>query len=145
MTVARSRASRPSGYSRSARLGELLRETVASELARLEDDRLELASITSVDTSVELSRATVYISVLDDEAATAALEALEELRPQLKQAVARSTAIRRVPELAFALDPSISAGERVDRILRGLNIQESSGASQSGPVEEPFGDHGDGE
>ncbi len=93
---------------------------MASELARLDDDRLELASITGVETSVELSRATVFISALDEEAASAALEALEEHRLQLKQAVARSAAMRRVPDLAFALDPSISAGERVDRILRDL-------------------------
>ena len=118
--MARNRASRPSRYSRSARLGELLREIVASELARLDDDRLELASITGVETSVELSRATVFISALHEEAASAALEALEEHRLQLKQAVARSAAMRRVPDLAFALDPSISAGERVDRILRDL-------------------------
>lgn len=118
--MARNRPSRPSRYSRSARLGELLREIVASELARVDDDRLELASITGVETSVELSRATVFISALDEEAASAALEALEEHRLQLKQAVARSAAMRRVPDLAFALDPSISAGERVDRILRDL-------------------------
>ncbi len=93
---------------------------MASELARLDDDRLELASITGVETSVELSRATVYISVLDDEAASSALEALEEHRLQLKQGVARSASIRKVPDLAFALDPSISAGERVDQILRDL-------------------------
>ncbi len=118
--MSRNRASRPSRYSRSARLGELLREIVASELAHLDDDRLELASITGVETSVELSRATVYISVLDDEAASSALDALEEHRVQLKQAVARSASIRKVPDLSFALDPSISAGERVDQILRDL-------------------------
>lgn len=98
----------------------MLREIVASEMAQLDDDRLALTSITGVETSVELSRATVYISSLDDEAATEALEALEEHRHRLKQAVARAAAVRRVPDLSFALDPSISAGERVDRILRGL-------------------------
>lgn len=118
--MARSRSSRPSRYSRSARLGELLREIVASEMAQLDDDRLALASVTGVETSVELSRATVYISALDDEAAAEALEALEEHRYQLKQAVARAAAVRRVPDLSFALDPSISAGERVDQILRNL-------------------------
>ncbi len=93
---------------------------MASELARLDDDRLELASITGVETSVELSQATVYISVLDGEAASSALDALEEHRVQLKQAVARTASIRKVPDLSFALDPSISAGERVDQILRDL-------------------------
>ena len=118
--MARRRASRPSHYSRSARLGELLREILASELAHLDDERLDLVSVTGVETSAELSRATVYVSALDDEEAPAALEALEEHRLQLKQAVARSSAVRRVPDLVFAVDPSISAGERVDQILRDL-------------------------
>ncbi len=118
--MARGRSSRPAPYSRSARLGELLREIVAFELARLDDDRLELTSVTGVDTSVELSRATVYISTLDGEAAPAALEALAEHSLRLKQAVARSSAVRKVPDMVFALDPSISAGERIDRILDGL-------------------------
>lgn len=118
--MARSRSSRPSRYSRSARLGELLREIVASEMGQLDDDRLSLASVTGVETSVELSRATVYISALDDDVASEALVALEEHRYQLKQAVARAAAVRRVPDLSFALDPSISAGERVDQILRSL-------------------------
>ncbi len=122
--MARNRASRPSRYSRSARLGELLREILASELALLDDNRLELVSVTGVETSAELSRASVYISALDDEAASAALEALEEHRLQLKQAVAHSSAVRRVPELVFALDPSISAGERVDQILRDLAAED---------------------
>lgn len=118
--MARRRASRPSHYSRSARLGELLREILASELAHLDDERLDMVSVTGVETSAELSRATVYVSALDAEAVPTALEALEEHRLQLKQAVARSSAVRRVPDLVFALDPSISAGERVDQILRDL-------------------------
>jgi len=118
--MARGRASRPSRYSRSARLGELLREIVASELARMDDERLELVSITGVETSAELSRATVYVSVLDQESAPNALDALQEHRLLLKQVVARSSAVRKVPDLVFELDPSIAAGERVDRILRNL-------------------------
>ena len=134
--MARNRASRPSHYSRSARLGELLREILASELARLDDDRLELASVTGVETSAELGWATVYISVLDYEAASSALEALEEHRLQLKQGVARSSAVRRVPELVFALDPSISAGERVDQILRSLADENRPGSPESGYADE---------
>ena len=134
--MARNRASRPFRYSRSARLGELLREILASELAHVDDDRLELVSVTGVETSVELSRATVYISTLDDEAAYSALEALEEHRLELKQAVARSSAVRRVPELEFDLDPSISAGERVDRILRRLADENRSGSCGGGSADE---------
>jgi len=86
---------------------------------------LELASITGVDTSSELSRATVYISVLDVAGTAAALEALQEHRLALKGAVARSDAVRRVPDLEFALDPAIAAGERVDQILRSLANEEN--------------------
>ncbi len=136
MNVARNRPSRPPRYSRSARLGELLREILASELARMDDDRLDMVSLTGVEASAELSRARVYISALDDEAASSALEALDEHRLQLKQAVARSSAVRRVPELEFDLDPSISAGERVDRILRRLADENPPGSDGGSSDEE---------
>ena len=43
--------SRSSGhkYPRSARLNEILREVIADELVRIDDERLELVTITGVD------------------------------------------------------------------------------------------------
>ncbi len=47
------------------KVNSVLREVLADEIERLTDPRLELVSVTAVDTSPDLRRATVYISTLD--------------------------------------------------------------------------------
>ena len=60
--------------------------------------------------------ATVYLGSLDDDAA----EALEERRPQLQRHVGRQVRMKRTPALPFAADPAVSAGARVEEVLRRL-------------------------
>ena len=53
-------SSRSSGghrYPRSARVGETLREIIADELVRIDDERLELVTVTAIEVDDELNRA----------------------------------------------------------------------------------------
>ena len=105
-------------YPRALRVNEVLRQVVAEELERLADadERLRLVTVTSVDTSADLRSATVYLGTLDADAA----EALEERRTQVQRTVGREVRMKRTPRLQFAADPSTSAGQRVEEILRRL-------------------------
>ena len=105
-------------YPRSLRVNEVLRQVVAEELERLADadERLRLLTVTSVTTSPDLRTATVYLGTLDPEAA----EALEERRSQVQRAVGRQVRMKRTPRLHFEADPAVSAGARVEEILRRL-------------------------
>ena len=47
-------------YPRTARLNESLREVIAEELTRIDDERLDLVTITSIDVDPEMNRAIVY-------------------------------------------------------------------------------------
>lgn len=109
-------------YLRTARINELLREVLADELERLADvdERLELVTITGVDTDVDLRHATVLLSSLSDEMAAA----LELARVRLQAAVARQIRLKRTPQLAFAADPAVAAGNRVEGILREIRDTE---------------------
>lgn len=110
----------PSGrdYPRALRVNEVLRQVVAEELERLADadERLRLVTVTSVDTSADLRSAVVYLGSIGDDAA----EALEERRAQVQRAVGRQVRMKRTPRLQFMADPAVSAGARVDEILRRL-------------------------
>ncbi len=55
-------------YPRTARLNELLREIIGEELERIDDDRLDVVTVISVDTESDLRRAVVYYDCLDGEA-----------------------------------------------------------------------------
>lgn len=113
-------------YPRRLRVNELLREVLADELERLEDDdeRLGLLTITAVDSEPDLRHATVYLSSLPEPAE----EALGEHRARLQAAIGRQARLKRTPQLSFEVDPGVSQGERVEEILRGLHRSDRSGS-----------------
>ena len=104
---------------RTARLGELLREVVAEELERIDDPRLELVSITSVEVDADLNRAIVHYDSLAGEAGDAEiLEAFAARRVRLQAAVGRQIHARKTPVLQFRPDEVIRQAERIEQILR---------------------------
>lgn len=108
-------------YPRALRVNEVLRQIVGEELERLADadERLRLVTVTGVDTTADLRRATVYLSAISEEVA----EALEERRTQLQRVVGSQIRMKRTPRLEFAVDPSVSHGARVEELLRRLRTK----------------------
>ena len=108
----------PAPYPRTARVNEVLREVVAEAIERMADtdDRLRLLTVTAVDITPDLSRATVYVTSLPP----LALEALIEERAQLQRTIARQVRMKRTPLLEFEPDPAVAHGQRVEEILRHL-------------------------
>lgn len=106
-------------YPRSARVGTTLREIIADELVRIDDERLTFVTVTGIEVDDELNRAHVYFDSLagedgDDEI----IEALSEYRIRLQAAVARQIRAKKTPILDFRPDVSIRSAERIDGILR---------------------------
>ena len=52
--------SRKHSYPRAARISETVREVVAEELVRIDDDRLAFVTVTSIDVYSEMNRGIVY-------------------------------------------------------------------------------------
>jgi len=104
-------------YPRTARVNKALREIVADELERIGDERLELATVTGVETEPDLRHAVVWLASLPD----TAQQALAEHRVRLQAAIATQMRMKRTPELAFRADPAVATGQRVEDILRGLS------------------------
>jgi ribosome-binding factor A len=112
-------------YPRSLRVNEVVRETLADHLERMEDPRLELVTITGVDVSPDLRNATVYYGTLgrhDPEIA----EALEAAAKPLRAALGREVRLKYLPALHFREDPAIETGQRVEEILRDLQRQKKT-------------------
>lgn len=124
--MARRRSNRTREYQRSARLNELLREIIAEELERVDDDRLDWISIVSVEVDNELTKARVYLSSLEQNE-DEIIKVLSEYRGRFRKVIGRSARIRRVPDLTFMIDPSIRTGNRIEEILTELDIAESEG------------------
>jgi ribosome-binding factor A len=113
-------------YPRTARVNELLREILADALEHIDDERIELVTVTAVRTEPDLRHALVYFDTLEGgETDARVVEVLGELRGRLQRAIAREARLKRTPELAFRPDPAVRGGERIDEILRDLHRDES--------------------
>jgi ribosome-binding factor A len=87
-----------------------VREVVAEELVRIDDDRLAFVTITSIDVDSEMNRGIVYYDSLQGvEGDYRILEALGEHRKRLQSTIANQIHARRTPILEFRPDEAIRA------------------------------------
>ncbi len=86
------------------------------------DERLRLVTVTAVEVSGDLRRATVFLSSLSEEAA----ESLSAHRAELQQAIGRQVRMKHTPQLGFAADPGVALGAKVEEILRGLHERQAA-------------------
>ena len=104
-------------YPRTARVNELCREILGDELERIDDDRLDLVTVTHVRVDPDLRHAVVEYSRLGEGEEEAA-EALVEHRARLQAAIARQARLKRTPELRFEVDRVIDHAARIEALLR---------------------------
>ena len=106
-------------YPRSARVGQTLREIIAEELVRIDDDRLTLVTITAIEVDEELNRANVYFDSLAGENGDAdIIDALGQHRVRLQASIASQIRAKKTPILYFRPDLALRSAERIDDILR---------------------------
>ena len=115
------RESSPRRYPRTARVNHVVQEVVADELERIDDDRLEMTTVTGVEVDPDLRHATVYVSVLGSgRKQRATLIGLEAAHGVLQSRLARELRLKRTPQLTFEYDPSVERGVRMTRLIDEL-------------------------
>lgn len=122
----RSRRSGQHRYPRSARLSETLREIIAEELVRIDDERLAFVTVTGIDVDDELNRAKVFFDALDADADDEIVAALGEYRIRLQSSIARQIHAKKTPILEFRPDEALRSAERIDEILRNDRNRQRS-------------------
>jgi ribosome-binding factor A len=101
------------------RVNEAVREVLSARIAEgLNDPRIGFVTVTSVETSPDLRRARVYVSVLGgDSERTDTMAGLASAHGVLQQAIARELRMKRTPTLDFVFDESIDRGMRISELL----------------------------
>jgi ribosome-binding factor A len=104
---------------RMRRVNEALKEVLSTHIAGdLRDPRIGFVTVTSVETSPDLRRARVYVSVLGTEEERArSLEGLEASHGRLQTHIASELRMKRTPVLEFVYDESIDVGMRISGLL----------------------------
>ena len=100
-------------------MNEILREVIADELTKIDDERLEFVTVTAVDVDAELNRGIVFYDSLAGESGDdTILEVLEEHRRRIQSSIGRQVRAKKTPVLEFRPDNVIRAAERIDEVLR---------------------------
>ena len=110
---------------RRRKVDEVVRKVISDALPTLKDPRIGFVTVTGVRTTKDLSQATVFVSVLGDEAAQArTLDGLQSAHGVLQAQLARELGTRRTPVLTFEYDPAIERGVRLTKMIDELTPTE---------------------
>jgi ribosome-binding factor A len=106
---------------RMLKVNSTLRQILAEEIERMNDSRLEMVSVTAVETSPNLRHAHVYVDVLGPGDSGDAITALDHASKRLQAAIGRQVRMKFTPTLEFEVDPGVVAGEKIEAILREID------------------------
>jgi ribosome-binding factor A len=116
------------GGLRPERVSEEFREIMAEEIPKLKDPRIGFVTVTRVEVTPDLRRATVYYTVLGDEGERKATRAgLRSARAHLRSVIGRQVRMKFLPDLEFQEDADLARAERVDELLRKIDHKEDRG------------------
>ena len=127
---------------RTEKIDELLRQEIGAALERdVTDPRIGFVTVTDVETTPDLSRARVWVSVIGTpEERKETLTALRRAMPYIRHGLGSKIRLRRIPELEVRLDDSVERGTRVLQIINELEAGrtpdwiDSAGESLPTPV-----------
>jgi ribosome-binding factor A len=92
---------------------------------RVKDPRLESVTVSGVDVTPDLRHAHVYYSYIDKSLAQETVgAALEKAKGFIRRELGARIELRYLPELHFHYDTSFDHGEKIDRILKSLDLNE---------------------
>ncbi len=104
---------------RTRRVSELIKREIADILMRdMDHADLGLVSLTGVTVSRDLRNATVFFTTLDgDDAGDEVGRELNELKGFIRKQLGRRVRLKRLPDLTFRFDDSISRGMALSRLI----------------------------
>lgn len=105
-------------YPRSRVTAEKVREVVARTLLEVvKDPRVELITVTGVAMTADNRHASVFVIARGPERYAEALAGLQSAKGRIRSAVGKSLRMKYVPDLHFAIDPSVDNAERITAVI----------------------------
>ena len=129
---------------RQLRVGELIRRTLSSVLARgdVHDPELNAMSITvgEVRTSPDLKIATVYVMPLGGAGRDEAIQALKRNRGELRHQLMREMTLKYAPDLRFVIDESFDRMDETRALFQREDVRRDLAGDEDDDSGEPEGE-----
>jgi ribosome-binding factor A len=138
-----------SGGARPERVAEEFREVLAEEIPQLKDPRVGFVTVTRVEVTPDLRRATIFYTVLGKDRDHRATRAgLQSARSHLRAVLGQQVRLKFTPELEFEEDVGLAQVERVTELLKQIGAQNApaeAGAAGSEDAEDEEDEQDEGE
>ncbi len=105
---------------RMQRVNEALKEIIGEVIVdKLQDPRIGFVTVTRVETSVDLKRAKVFVSIMGDESVRKdTLAGLSSSHGMIQSKIARELKMKNTPTISFTYDDSVDTMFRIDELLK---------------------------
>ncbi len=102
---------------RNEKIANFIKELAANFLGR-ENNKTSLITVTSCNTSPDLKRATIFITVLPISKEHAALDFAKRKRPELRDYLKKNMETKIIPFIDIEIDRGEKNRQRIDELLR---------------------------
>ncbi|MDW0111737.1 MULTISPECIES: 30S ribosome-binding factor RbfA [Sporosarcina] len=111
---------------RANRVAEQMKKELGGIIGqKLKDPRIGFVTVTDVEVTGDLQQATIFISVLGNDAQKeATLAGLMKAKGFIRSEIGQRIRLRKTPEIEFAFDDSVEYGNRIESLLRQVNTEE---------------------
>lgn len=111
---------------RANRVAEQMKKELGGIIGqKLKDPRIGFVTVTDVEVTGDLQQATIFISVLGNNAQKeATLAGLMKAKGFIRSEIGQRIRLRKTPEIEFAFDDSVEYGNRIESLLRQVNTEE---------------------
>jgi ribosome-binding factor A len=101
------------------RVDEAVREVLSDAITKqIKDPRVGFVTVTAVETSPDLRRARVFVSVLGNEGVRKrSMQGLQSAHGILQRVVARELRLKHTPTLEFLYDDTLDRGLRIAELI----------------------------
>ena len=125
----------PREFSRTKRVGDQMQRELALLIqTQIKDPRVGMVTVTAVEVTKEYEHASVYITTLGDvKVSEESLAVLNQASGFLRTQLGKRLSLRRIPQLSFISDTSISTGRHlsdlIDKAIESDNNPDQNSSS----------------
>ena len=132
-------------YTRAVRVSIQIQQAITELLSKkMQDPRMEMATISGVKMSPDLSLAYVYVTVFGDKKRIReALKGFQKSKGFIKKRIAPKLGLRLMPDLRFIHDDSFDNAARLDALIDAAPKGENRGEDDMSGALEGSCDHAD--
>ena len=110
-------------YSRAERVSNKIQVAITELLSKkMQDPRMEMATVSAVKMSPDLRVADVYITVFGDKKRVReAMDGFKKSKGFIKKSIAPKLGLKYMPDLRFVRDDTFDKAARMDELIRSAN------------------------